>query len=929
MTIRSAAPLLCLLALPLLAQAPSKIPVPYSAYDGWNALRGTTLSRNGSWLVYALVPEDGDGTLVARNLKTGVEHRAPRGEDPVISADGRWVVFTVVPTRAARDAARKKARGKPDPEHAPKNGMGIMDLSTGAVTTVDRVRRFALAENASRFVAYRLEPAPSAKPAAPEAANRGPWPRKKKDPGSDLIVRDLASGQSATFPRVTDFAWTKDGARLAFASATSGVSVWTAASGLTSAPVTALAGAADSAQLAWNDAGSDLGFVSDIGAAQSNPPRYALYLAPSGRTASRASDAALPPGMQPSPNGKLEFSADGRRLFFGIAPPPPPTPKTDPDMTQVDLWSWTDAELQPMQKVRAEAEADASYPAEAFLDATGAATGVVPLASPELPAVLFSANHERAALASDVPYQIEASWDGGGQDYYALNLADGSRRLVLKDSHFPATLSPGGDFLLYFAAADHNWHAIRLSDGHDVNLTAALGVAFQNELWDQPSPAAPYGDAGWTADDARVLLYDRYDIWSVRPDGSGAINLTAGLGRRRHLVFRYLKLDPEAKIIPAGPLVLSATNDLTKASGFYQLADSNQSAAPRELLMRDEMLGGVVKAKSASTLVYTRQSFSEFPDLWASNTGFADSRKVSDANPQQVRYRWGTSRLIHYINRDGKPLDAVLITPDGFDPHRQYPLIVYIYERLTNNLHRYLPPAPGTNINLARFVSHGYVVLEPDIAYNVGYPGDSALKCVIPAIETVQAMGFIDPHRIGIQGHSWGGYQVAYMVTRTNKFRAVEAGAVVANMTSAYGGIRWGSGMSREFQYEHTQSRIGGPPWKDALLYLENSPLFWVENVQTPYLTIHNDADDAVPWYQGIEFFTALRRLRKPAWMFVFNGEKHGLRQRDNQKYWTVQLDAYFDYFLNGGPEPLWMRHGVPYLQRGLPSVEPLFASPR
>src|SRR6185437_14039085 len=183
-------------------------------------------------------------------------------------------------------------------------------------------------------------------------------------------------------------------------------------------------------------------------------------------------------------------------------------------------------------------------------------------------------------------------------------------------------------------------------------------------------------------------------------------------------------------------------------------------------------------------------------------------------------------------------------------------------------------------------------VLEPDIVYDTGAPGESAMKCVLPAIDTVQAMGFIDPHRIGIQGHSWGGYQIAYMVTHTNRFRAVEAGAVVANMTSAYGGIRWATGMVREFQYEHTQRRIG-----------------------------------AAPWYQDIEFSTALRRLHEPAWMFVFNGEKHGLRQRDNQKYWTVRLDEYFDYWLQGAPEPAWMKQGVPYLQRGEASVDGLYGT--
>jgi len=251
--------------------------------------------------------------------------------------------------------------------------------------------------------------------------------------------------------------------------------------------------------------------------------------------------------------------------------------------------------------------------------------------------------------------------------------------------------------------------------------------------------------------------------------------------------------------------------------------------------------------------------------------------------------------------------------------------MVYIYEKLSDGLHRYYAPGPGTSINFTRYVSNGYVLLMPDIVYEIGYPGSSAVKCVVPAVEKVINLGFIDPARVGIQGHSWGGYQITYLITQTDLFAACEAGAAVANMTSAYGGIRWGTGMSRAFQYEKTQSRIGAPLWERSLQYIENSPIFWIERVNTPYLTIHNDEDDAVPWYQGIEFFTAMRRLGKKAWMFNFNGEKHGLRERDNQKYWTVHLDEFFDHYLKGTPAPSWMTEGVPYLERGKRDVSTLF----
>jgi dipeptidyl aminopeptidase/acylaminoacyl peptidase len=251
--------------------------------------------------------------------------------------------------------------------------------------------------------------------------------------------------------------------------------------------------------------------------------------------------------------------------------------------------------------------------------------------------------------------------------------------------------------------------------------------------------------------------------------------------------------------------------------------------------------------------------------------------------------------------------------------------MVYIYEGLTQNLHSYATPNVGTSINVARYVSNGYVMLQPDIVYATGFPGESAEKCVIPAVNTVVAMGFIDQKRIGIQGHSWGGYQITHLITRTDIFAAVEAGASVSNMISAYGGIRWGTGMVRQFQYEKTQSRIGESPWDAPLLYIENSPIFWVKKIKTPYLTIHNDADDAVPWYQGIEFNTALRRLGKEAYMFTYNGELHGLRSRDNMKHWTVHMDEFFDHYLLGKPRPEWMDKGVSFLDRGKRDVAPMF----
>ena len=322
------------------------------------------------------------------------------------------------------------------------------------------------------------------------------------------------------------------------------------------------------------------------------------------------------------------------------------------------------------------------------------------------------------------------------------------------------------------------------------------------------------------------------------------------------------------------------------------------------------------KAKDADVYLLTASRFDEFPDLVVTDSNFKTLKKVSDVGKQKDQFTWGASELIRYKNSDGVALTGMLIKPENFDPKQKYPMMVYIYEKLSQNLNRFVAPAPGTSINAAFYASNGYLVLMPDIVYTVGYPGQSALKCVLPAIQAVVDQGFVNEDAIGIQGHSWGGYQIAYMVTQTNRFKAAAPGALVANMTSAYSGIRWGTGLPRQFQYEHTQSRIGGSLWEYPMRYLENSPVFHADSVRTPILMLHNDADDAVPWYQGIEYYMALRRLGKEAYFFSYNGEPHGLRRRPNQKDYTRRLQEFFEHFLKGAPAPEWMEKGIPYLQR-------------
>lgn len=901
--------------------------ITHDVYDGWRSIQGVKLSDDGTWLVYTLQPQDEDGELVVKNLVTGAEMKQPRGKDGQFSPDGRFVVFVVAPPKAEVDKAKK---AKKKPEDQPKPGLGVLDLGNGQAWTTDRVKSVKLPKEQGRFLAYLREPAPR-KPEEKkdekkegEAEDAEAKPRKKekkKEPGTDLVVRELATGTEITIAEVTEYQWTKNGEWLAYTvssktPANDGAFARRSADGTVHSLAT---GQGNYKQLAVDERGTQVAFVTDKDDYQAEAPVFALYRWRTGDAAASplvtTATAGLPAGAAVSEHGTLVFSKDGERLFLGTAPRPIAAPEDAPEPVKVDLWHYRDPLLQPMQKVRADEEKKRTYRAVVHL----AAGRLVQLATSEIPDLALTQDGAAALAQSDHPYRAQISWDGDYRDVYAIDLESGATRRVAERNRFPATISPGGKWVLYYSDREHAWFAASTSgDAAPVNLTGSLGVSFEQETWDTPDQPRPYGSAGWTDGDESVLLYDRYDVWEVRPDGSRpARMITSGQGRTSKRTYRYVRLDPEEQVIGrTAPLVLSMLDEETKASGYVRVSLAAEGA-PRALLVLDKSVGGLVKAKTADRLVFTQSRVDEFPDLWMSDLAFASPRRVTDANPRQREFRWPTSELIEFRNADGRPLKAILTRPNDFDPAKKYPLMVYIYEELSDNLHRYVPPAPGTSINLTRYVSNGYVVLQPDIVYDTGYPGESAYKCVLPAVQKVLDMGFVDPARVGIQGHSWGGYQITYMITRTNMFRAVEAGASVSNMVSAYGGIRWGTGLSRAFQYERSQSRIGGPPWQFPLQFIENSPIFWVPKINTPYLTIHNDQDDAVPWEQGIEFFSAMRRLGKEAYFFNYNGEKHGLRERENQEHWTVHMAEFFDHYLLGAPRPAWMDTPVPYLERG------------
>lgn len=798
---------------------------------------------------------------------------------------------------------------------------------------------------------------------------------KKKATGKPLKLINLNTGIERTFPAVVDYEFSKNGETLAFATSVKaddakaeksdgedgdgedgdrggpvdGFHILT----LDSLALTTVAeGPGEYKNMSFNEDGTQLAFITNKDDYDTKTSTWAVYhWNKKSKTANKIAtegDSGIPAGWWIAPSSNQSFSEDGQRLYFDTAPVPDDileereakaagrdVKEDDQEKAKLDVWHWQDPQLQPQQLLQAAAERNRDYRAAYVMKSKK----IVQLATRQIPSVNigYRATADIAVANTNMRYRKMLSWDVPGfQDAYLVDLNTGDRELVLEQVKWNASLSPEGKFITWFDGEQAKWFAKATDDSAAEPIEISQGIEFplQDELHDTPNLPGAYGSAGWMQDDAGFLVYDAYDIWKLDPTGKAPVCITAGFGRDHEIRFRYLQLDAEQRSVdPSQPMMLEAFHRKTKASGFYVLnlaaeptADENEEEANeesddsplRQLIMLDESLEGLQKAKQSDTVLFTRSTFRKCPDIWSSTTAFGKISRVSDINPQQDEYAWGTAELTHWKATDGQELDGILLKPDGFDPSKKYPLMVYFYERNSDNLHSYYTPEAGRSIICHSFyVSRGYVVFIPDIPYTTGEPGPSAANAILPGVEHLVAQGFVDEAKIGMQGHSWGGYQTAYLVTQTDMFACAESGAPVSNMTSAYGGIRWSSGMSRMFQYERTQSRIGDTLWSAQDKYLANSPLFFADKINTPLLILHNDEDGAVPWYQGIELFVALRRLEKPAWMLNYNGNPHWVMGDYNRRDFAIRMQQFFDHYLMDAPEPEWMAVGVPAVDKG------------
>ena len=982
--------LLLFISYGVLAQ---KKPLDHSVYDGWQNIGERLLSNNGKYVAFTVNLQEGDGMLIIKASDGTNKATIARGYGASITDNSQFLVCRIKPTfTETRDAKIKKKK----PDEMPKDSLAIVDLSSGAISKVARIKSFKVPDENASVVAYLMEkalpelPRPkvdldsaakilammnmadsllkvadSIRNKANEVKEKGmnflPKPNSRntippKSPeepieeGTDLVVKNLATGSTKTYKLVSEYFFNKKGNVLLYETTKKTNDAVTKSSVV---KVDIASGSSKAILKNFNDAkgykmdeeGKQLAFVVERDSvAKALQKFYKLYYYTDGSDSAEMivdkNTNGVPAKYMVSEFSNITFSKSGKRLFFGTAPILPIKDTTLPDFERVivDVWGTNDEYIQPVQLKNLEQELRKNHLARYDF----ATKSVVQLGSPAFRSGGFGGQTGvLQTLEGDGKYfyatadegkRLASQWQGYTlTDVYVIDPETGIKKLIVNNFKGNTIPSFTGKYLMLYDDVKRIFSSYDAAANKLNAVAKDIKVALYDEENDMPDDPNPYGVMGWTENDEHVLVYDFYDVWKIDPSGVAAsTSLTNGLGRKNKLTFRNIVLDKEERYIKKGQqLLFSVFNKVDKGSGlkYYNYGDAFELPAGLRQTY-PVRIANVIKAKNAQVLSYSSETYQRSADIkivTSVDTGSIAGRKeiaggksLFQPNAQQANYNWGTAELFKWKSYTGKEAEGIVYKPEDFDPKKKYPMIAYFYERNANTLYAYQAPAPTpSRLNISFFVSRGYIVFVPDIWYKTGYPGQGAYDYIVSGTRALAKQGYVDTTKLGLQGQSWGGYQIAYLITKTNLYAAAWAGAPVVNMTSAYGGIRWGSGLTRQFQYEKSQSRIGANLWEKPNLYLQNSPLFSLPKVTTPTVIMANDADDAVPWYQGIEMYTAMRRLNKQVWMLNYNNEAHNLVERKNRKDISIREQQFFDYLLKGDKPAKWITDGVPAVMKG------------
>lgn len=915
----------------------------------WKSLRSSSISNNGQWFAYRLSPQEGDGEAIIRKTQEEKEYKYPAGEvsgfsqDIVFSEDSKWVAFTIYPKREEAKKLKKQKKKA-------YNKVTLLNLASGEKLEFEKINKFAFSGEDSSWLSLHKYPPETKGMSSENDTEEDKWR------GSDLILHALATGNDLNIGNVAEFAFDKKGNWLAWIvdaqeKTGNGIQMRNMKTGVI------LPLDSDKAvykRLTWTEEGDGLAVLKGKDDENYEDKLYSLVgfhgfstKAPEKVVYDPKEDKDFPEGMTISPNRSPLWTEDMTGILFGIhkvkkkekkeekdkdkekvekeeekgeeaekeeKEAPKEKAKKEEDIDKEDLpdlviWHWQDKRLQSMQQVQKQRDKNFSYLSlfrakdKKFLR----------LADDNVRQVAAAPKHRWAIGTDNQKYELMGNLEGRRyQDIYVYDLKTEEKKLALERCRWYFGPSPDGTHFLYYE--DGHYHTYEMATSKKYNITKDVPTSFINEENDLNvvnPPIYPYY-FGWAKEGVSILLYDNWDVWNIPVHGGKGENLTIN-GKKEGIRYRRrFQLDPEEKGIDLSkPFYISAYGEWTKKNGVARVNIGKPGA---KMLIWKDALFSIIKAKKAEVYLYTKQTYKDFPDYYVTDDSLQKGKRITEANPQQKDFLWsGGSILLDYESTKGDKLQAALFLPANYKKGKKYPTIVYIYEKLSQGLNRYYSPS-ARGFNKSVYTSRGYAVLMPDIVYKINDPGMSSVWCVIPALDAAIATGVVDKDKVGIHGHSWGGYQTSFLITQTNTFQAATAGAPLTNMISMYSSIYWNSGSANQPIFESSQGRFEGGYWENIEAYTRNSPVYFAENVTTPLLLLHNDKDGAVDWNQGIEYFNTLRRLKKPVVMLQYKGENHGLRKPANQKDYTVRMREFFDHHLMGKPIPGWLAEGVSHL---------------
>lgn len=912
-----------------------KKPLDHTVYDSWQSVSSPYISKSGKFILFQVVPQEGDNQLFLKTKENKEIIQIPRGYNGKLTdTENHLLSLVKAPFALTREAKIKKKKA----EDLPKDSLAIYNVTTSSLVKFAQVKSYKIADQNNNFVSFLFDKEINEKPdskTATDATQAKKGSDKKKKTVATLALYDLNSGDSVQFSSVDQYEWNKNGSKIVFSKKTDSKDSLSKESGVYLYEIATKKlkkisnGKGNYKNFKFDESGNQLAYLGDLSNEKALLKNYNLYYYANGidtaqYLATKTSNG-IPKDWAVSGDGDIRFSKNGEKLFFGIAPIPRvrDTTLVDFEHAKVDVWNWQDDYLQPMQLVNLKKDLARNFLAVTYPKYN---RNIIPLTDQTFNSTALTpdGNEEYILARTDFGKRIASQWEGSTRDdIYLVSTKTGNKELILSNFSGNAILSPDAKYIVYFDQDKGSWNSYQVSSKKKMVLNNGIPASFADEENDMPTAAQGYGMAAWSPDFKGIYVNSRYDIWYFNLDGSNKSILTNGYGAASQTTFRYLPLKREEDREQATTLdykkggFLTSFDNKTKESGFYQF--KGQHNDPKSLLVEAKTFRNISSSADQQTILYSKEDYMNSPNIYTNTIKFKDELQLSNINQQQANYNWGTAELVHWTTPEGNQAEGILYKPENFDPAKKYPIIAYFYEKLSDGLYTYQPPAPTpSRLNIPYFVSNEYLVFAPNISYKTGHPGKSAEEYINSGMRYLAQNAWVDSTKMGIQGQSWGGYQVAHLITRTNMYAAAWTGAPVVNMTSAYGGIRWQSGMSRQFQYEHTQSRIGKTLWEAPELYIENSPLFHLDKVKTPVVIMANDNDGAVPWYQGIEMFTALRRLNKPVWMLNYNGDEHNLMLRQNRKDIQIREQQFFDHFLKGAPAPSWMKKGVPATEKGI-----------